>query len=386
MKKFRIGIVHPEIMLKGGSEAVCLQIIEAIKNDYEITLITNRKIDLGELNRFYNLNLSGKDFRVKLFFLPFALLNLLSQRFNKWKWALLQKFAQKGNYDLLVSTFNEADLGKRGIQYIHFPVKMYERFITKDEGNDYFQKRKSLFWKVYYGIYNRWLLPDEGQIKQNRTICNSQFTRTVFEKTYKAAGEVAYPPTRDFSSFRLPWDERENGFVCIGRISPIKNIIRNLEIIKRVRKIGFDVHLHIIGPTGDSRYAKRIKEYCKKSNFLIYEGKLSYHSLGKMMGQHKYLLHGFDFEHFGIVVAEAISAGCIPFVPDSGGQIEIVDSLPSLCYGNVEDAVNKISSVLQNESFQKEISERLRKNIVNFSREKFSQDIRRIIKEELEKK
>ena len=42
------------------------------------------------------------------------------------------------------------------------------------------------------------------------------------------------------------------------------------------------------------------------------------------MAQHRYGIHTMENEHFGIGVAEMVRAGCIPFVHDSGGPVEIV--------------------------------------------------------------
>jgi glycosyltransferase involved in cell wall biosynthesis len=48
-------------------------------------------------------------------------------------------------------------------------------------------------------------------------------------------------------------------------------------------------------------------------------------------------------------------AGCIPFVHSSGGQVEIVDEDPRLCYTTAEDAAAKILAVLRDRKLQDEL-------------------------------
>ena len=57
-------------------------------------------------------------------------------------------------------------------------------------------------------------------------------------------------------------------------------------------------------------------------------------------------IHARPGEAFGIAIAEMIVAGCLPFVPAEGGPSEIVDHNPALVYDTVDEAVEKIDSML----------------------------------------
>ena len=57
-------------------------------------------------------------------------------------------------------------------------------------------------------------------------------------------------------------------------------------------------------------------------------------------------------EPFGMAVAELISGGCVTFVPNSGGQVEIVGNDERLIYSSREDAVNKILRALREPDYQ----------------------------------
>jgi hypothetical protein len=43
------------------------------------------------------------------------------------------------------------------------------------------------------------------------------------------------------------------------------------------------------------------------------------------LARHKYGISGLRHEAFGIAVADMVKAGCLVWVPDGGGQTEIVD-------------------------------------------------------------
>ena len=79
-------------------------------------------------------------------------------------------------------------------------------------------------------------------------------------------------------------------------------------------------------------------------------------------------------EPFGIAVAEMVNAGAIVFVSNGGGQTEIVDS-PQLIYDGIEEAVEKISRVLREESLQRELLCQLQHQSSSFSTQAYSDRI-----------
>jgi glycosyltransferase involved in cell wall biosynthesis len=57
-----------------------------------------------------------------------------------------------------------------------------------------------------------------------------------------------------------------------------------------------------------------------------------------------------EYEHFGISIVEAMSAGCLPVVPDSGGPREYVP--PNLRYRRIEEAAQIIERNIKDWSFE----------------------------------
>ena len=86
-------------------------------------------------------------------------------------------------------------------------------------------------------------------------------------------------------------------------------------------------------------------------------------------------------EHFGMAIAEMITAGCLVFAPDSGGHKEIIGDCPELLYRNPDDAVAKIVNVLRSSERQKSLRSYLGLRAERFSCGRFMTEIRHIVAE-----
>jgi hypothetical protein len=84
-------------------------------------------------------------------------------------------------------------------------------------------------------------------------------------------------------------------------------------------------------------------------------------------------------EHFGIVVAEMVNSGCIPFVPKGGGQVEIVDRKESLTYSTEKDCARKIGALLSSSKKQKKLVHNLSRLRGNYSVGAFHKKVIKII-------
>lgn len=89
-------------------------------------------------------------------------------------------------------------------------------------------------------------------------------------------------------------------------------------------------------------------------------------------------------EHFGMVIAEMVSGGMIPFVPNGGGQVEIVNKNEALIYGSSADAVEKINDVLSNTEVQRELRSELQKMKMAFTKDRFQQEIRDVVRKTID--
>ncbi len=142
----------------------------------------------------------------------------------------------------------------------------------------------------------------------------------------------------------MPWEEGENGFVTVGRIALDKRTLRACRIIEEVRSIGHDV-----GPEGDNEsYMESVQDFARENRWVTLEGTVERKRLVHLIQSHRWALHTKPHEHFGMVVAEYVGGGAVPFVPSSGGQIEIISDPELQTYDSKSNAVRKISKVLSN--------------------------------------
>lgn len=137
-------------------------------------------------------------------------------------------------------------------------------------------------------------------MRRQVTLANSDWTGRRVAALHGVAATTLYPPVpADLPT--VPWDERENGFVCIGRIVPFKQLETAIAILADVRRRGHDVHLHIIGSPLDLDYYNRIRHLqAENGAWVRLETNLTHAELTQLVARHKYGIHAMPHEHFGI--------------------------------------------------------------------------------------
>jgi hypothetical protein len=61
-------VIHRNLMIKGGAEAVCMNAIEALQEDHSVTLVTTIKPDIDELNEYYQTTVLEESLAIDVFF------------------------------------------------------------------------------------------------------------------------------------------------------------------------------------------------------------------------------------------------------------------------------------------------------------------------------
>ncbi|MFA5153483.1 MAG: glycosyltransferase [Clostridia bacterium] len=377
MLKKRIAIFFP-YFTTGGGEVVTAWTIEALKDKCEVFLFTFGRISAEVFNKSYGTNLVTGDF--KIIRPPFAFL-LEKIPGGLLKYHLLIRYFKHFSikFDVPFGTYKEADFGYMGIQYIHFPDLDLERYDLK------LSFLEKLYYKTFFlkNLYKKFCYTisgyNENEMKKNVTLVNSVWTKEMVMKNFGINSSVVYPPVLD-DFIKVEFLNKDNNFVCIGRISPVKEIKKIIEIIRLVRQAGFDVNLHIIGSVENNSYCKEVIALQKENPWIFLDGEVSREKLVSIISHNKYGINGRKDEHFGIGVVEMTKAGCIVFVPDGGGQVEIVDE-PQLRYKNELDAAKKITEVLLDKNLQIKIQKNLLLQSRKFSEDNFKKDIREIVQE-----
>jgi glycosyltransferase involved in cell wall biosynthesis len=383
----KVAVVHPRLG-SGGSEARALWGVEALKRDYDVTLITGARVDLERLNRYYGTGLSLREFSIRTVRMPLGLHH--SAKFDALRGAFFQRYVQRvaAEFDLMISAYNPCDFGVRGIQFVgdfafvrewrlalHPSLQGYRRWWYGDSAHR----------RAYLALCRHVSKPNPEGWKRNVTVANSNWSAELLRREFGIEAKVVYPPVADdFPA--VPWEEREDGFVCIGRIVPEKRMDVAIRILRKVRQDGHDVHLHILGEFDGSPFARQLKKLAYENRGWVFVEGLTYGKRKRdLLARHRYGINACENEAFGIAPAEMVKAGCIVFVPHGGGQVETVDH-PALIYGSEEDAVGKIGLMFgcpaTNEAVRKHLSTRAHK----FSIRTFQHGFREIVGEFLESK
>lgn len=371
----RIVVVHPRFTLSGGAEAVALNILEALEDEHQVTLLTTTTVNLDRQNEYHGTDVSNTEIHQPQLFA--GLDEIVGDQFHVLRYALLNRYLQyqEEKYDLVISGFNGFKSTLPCICYFHHPI--YDRSGLEHDVQSNSRMRQA-YKRIAAGIAG----VSTRSLQSTIQLSNSHWTGAMVERIYGTRPETLYPPV-DVSDFSEVTDgRRENGFVSIGRIAPDKNVLRNIEIVRRLRERGHDVHLHLVGPVQRSDYYDRV-EAAADPSFVSIEGAVSRERLVDLIQTHRYGLHGKEYEHFGMVIVEMLAGGMLPFLPATGGQVEIVDNDPRLLYESTANAVEKITSVLSTEERKKALAETLTGSIEQYSCERFQAQFREIVEQTL---
>ena len=380
----RIAIVHMDMMSKGGGEAVAMNVIEALQRRHDVTLLTLTDPDLPHLNDYFDADVDVGSLAVRT---AGRLAPSINRRYGLKYYvlqnALLGRYAKRhaDEFDLLVSTINELGLGADSVQYVHFP---FDWTVSLDNREEIFHptvEEDSLYERLCTAVAG----VDLSDIRSNTLLANSGWTADVVEDAYGTRPQVVHPPIDTAEFDPLPWDEREDGFVTVGRIERSKRIAEMIEIVGAARERGHDLHFHVIGPTVDEEYYNEVEALAADREYVELEGELPRDELVERICSHKYGIHGKEFEHFGMAVAELAAGGAVPFVPETGGQHAIVRDDDRLLYGSSADAVEKIDAVASDESLARELRMETAEVERRFGRDRFQSRIRSVVAEAIDR-
>jgi len=375
----RIAILHTRFAI-GGAESLCFHLLEALQDDHEVHLYGLGDPDIQYYNNVFGTavenvtvhsptepDLSLNGIRRLISVLTggrigsegaLQIASLYSIFGDEWE-----------EYDLRIVTHGELPLTTPAIQYIHHP------FLNRWNGSGEFTIHSTV-GKNINKMLTRYLGATPEKIARTHLLTNSEWTAEQIETIYGEHPEVVYPPVATGTFDPLPWNQRENGIVTVGRISPDKQTLKVCKISERLRDAGNEIHLHIVGPKGDDpEYVESIQKYENENDWITLEGRVERKELVKLLERHRWAVHSKPYEHFGIVVAEYVAAGMIPFVPNSGGQVEIVNEKNNLCYNSIEEAVASISTLIQSPEKAESIRNSLPDIDENFGAERFKREI-----------
>ena len=378
----RVLLVQPSLQPPGGSNAVAAWTLQALAAEHHVTVLTWQPVSIDPINRFFGTHLRAGDFDTIVVPRSWRLVaDHLPTPATLIKMALLMRYTRRvsGGFDVVFGVYNETDYGRRGIQYVHYPTYLRPR--PQVDLRWYHPPQQGL--NLYYALADRIADFSLDRLKGNLTLVNSNWTGEHVARFLGITTRTLYPPVVDPAP-GLPWEERRNGFLAIGRISPEKEYERIMQIVARVRANAPDLTLKIVGTRDrhSRRYFNSLTSLARSlGSWIDFRDNLSRDEVRALMASHRYGIHGMREEHFGMAPAELARAGVIVWVPRGGGQMEIVGREPALMYESEDDAVHKIAATLVDPSEQRRLRDMLAAVSDQFSTARFMDQVQTIVNE-----
>lgn len=303
-----------------------------------------------------------------------------SRRGWLWQIVLINQLTwrKQASYRLVFNSNNTLHgLNPNGtyLHYIYYPIA-----ITTEELKR-FSEYVSTPWRWLYGKLWAQILRLWQPVSTANLYAISEFSRDAVTRAYPQASMVGiiYPPS--FSDQFNPNSDRALSCVSTGSFTHDKRQLDQLMIAKQLP----DIEFHIVGSVKSESYYRACQNYIdqeKLPNVSLHPD-LPYDELQTLLNKSKYFLHTKHSEHFGIGTVEAIAAGCIPIVHDSGGQKEVVP-LPELRFSRLCDAVRFLNHSLRKNLQHNATRQTLQQHIARFSRANFRDRMHKAIQQALD--
>lgn len=373
----KVVIGHPRLG-RGGSEERVMWLIEALKRDYDVTLVTTGGWDLEELNGYYGTNVQADEVKVRIAPVP-----MWARGFNAaaLRGSCFQRFARQiaGEYDVRISAYNPTDWGLPAVHFIadfSWHQEIRNRFDPPTPG---FLYRNTMLRRAYLRLAAAYGRPsDRNILRDDLLVANSHWSAALVKQYCGVECTAIVYPSVGTEFPHVPWEEKEQAFAMIGRIAPEKQIEQAIAILEKVRQRGHAVRLHLCGEMGHDLYGRQIARLCKERvDWIIPEGRVSGARKRWILAHCRFGIQTRAAEPFGISVAEMVKAGAIVFAPNDGGQTEILNH-PDLLFAGVDDAADKISAVLSDAEKQIALRGQLARRSKVFSSVNFVQNVRKL--------
>jgi glycosyltransferase involved in cell wall biosynthesis len=377
----RVKLIHEDLNAGGGAERLAAASLEAL-NELEVSvdLVTFSKPNWNQLEKSFGISKLRKfvDNVIK------ADINSLLDEKNK---------AADNDYDIVMNAHGDilpsnmfGQSKENLITYCHYPlVPELIRSLKYDTVLRNYLKMCDYKFESLDKLRTKALEVYNQMMNNSTVITNSIFSSRAVKLHYPRTNPlIIYPPIDiDFFSRVLSSEARENRIVVLGRFNPDKNIELALEIAKVLKGMNTKFEMSIVGNLSRIyypyfNYLQKLIKVNGLSDMVDLKTNVDINELLTLFGKSKVLFHPTIGEPFGMCIAEAMSAGLIPVVPDFGGNTEFVPD--TLRYSNQKQAA-KIILKSMNASLRHRFS--LSNSVKKFGKERFKDNLKSLISEKV---
>lgn len=146
----------------------------------------------------------------------------------------------------------------------------------------------------------------------------------------------------------IAWEDREKNIAMIGSLLPNKNHKLAISILNELHLEGLKYNLHIIGDGNTKEELLAFTESLRLTQFVHFHGKIDHPE--EYLKKAQFLIHTALKEAFGLVLIEAMAAGCIVISKDGGGNRDLIankkngiildENIPRVYAREIADIVN----------------------------------------------
>lgn len=237
-----------------------------------------------------------------------------------------------------------------------------------------FAKNNILHFQVPFHYVNGKNFLNKIKLKNiHHTICNSLFTKKFIDREYGINSEVIYPPV---DTENLKPGKKENIIFSVGRFSQLLQAKRQdilVDVFKEMIKEGLkDWKLVLAGGSdvGVKDFVINLRQKSAGFNIEIIEN-AEFKVIKNLYSRAKIFWNASGFgvdedknpekvEHFGIVIVEAMSAGCVPVAVGKGGINELITHGESGFLWETKEELKEMTfNLIKEEKGLKKISEKV---------------------------
>ena len=380
-----ITVVHPSFNVLGGAERVALKVIEAISEEgFSVNVITFDAIGIKEFLRFFpsQTNIQVQELsHLKL--LPSINRGIIQ---NLLLYPTLRRLR---NSSVIVNTkFNELPT-LADIIYIHYPFY----FIAfKNPLDPSFINGPALGKQIKSSVYKPYVKAS-GYIgstislnyikKASRVLFNSIYTYTLFRHYIDVVKQISkyliLNPPIDDAYFKEHLHEKEK--IIVMRTKGVRSEIV-ADIVLKLAKTLRNWNIVIIGFT-DKKYYNAVKQKLNSVNVKLLLN-IDETTKRKILSRATLYVHLTPYEHFGILIGEALASGCRVIVHKFSGIVYDILSKYSIqdvekcvsTYNNFLEIPNIASDIARDENYN---PQHCRSLVTPFSESIFKERVKEII-------
>ena len=337
----------------GGAERYCLEMLDTlVMNEYNVKLYTMDQTDWELIQRTHNLSVKPRE-EEYLQSKPLEPDGILSwiRTALAYTWLLIRASEES---DICINNYGEIMPFFAQVSVIH-SVPM-----SSIRENNYGIPLWGLFRRAYVAIFG-YLDERHGS---SVIITNSKYNAEKINKNRTI--RIIHPPVQ---LPHITQVEKNGEILTVSRIKLSKNLRKIAEIASDSPRNRFN----LAGKTerGSERLINELRRF---KNIEVYTNP-SRDTVLNLMNNCSIYLSTQRNEAFGMAIIEALSLGCIPVIYRDGGPwLDIFEEKEEtgLSYTTTEEAINKITHILEDEELRTRLRDHGVERAKVFSSENFS--------------